>query len=98
MFDRVVSLTHLNLDRLELGSSSWGMQFRNAMSVNGGDVENATTLDYIMHFITFAWKVNCVSLNNNIGDTGSVPASASRSFGHWSERTSVTQGTGVLSN
>lgn len=57
LFDRVVSLTHLNLRRLELGSETWGAQFREAMSVNGGDVENATTLDYIMHFFTFAWKV-----------------------------------------
>ncbi|KAK3749975.1 hypothetical protein QZH41_008456 [Actinostola sp. cb2023] len=57
LFDRVVSLTHLNLDRLKLGSSSWRMQFREAMSVNGGDVENATTMDYIMHFLTFAWKI-----------------------------------------
>lgn len=57
LFDRVVSLTHLNLRRLELGSETWGAQFREAMSVNGGDVENATTLDYVMHFFTFAWKV-----------------------------------------
>ena len=57
LFDRVVSLTHLNLRRLELGSDSWGAQFREAMSVNGGDVESATTLDYVMHFFTFAWKV-----------------------------------------
>ena len=57
LFDRVVSLTHLNLHRLELGSESWAMQFRQAMSVNGGDVENAKTVDYIMHFCTFAWKV-----------------------------------------
>lgn len=57
LFDRVVSLTHLNLARLQLGSSSWGSQFREAMTVNGGDVENATAMDYIMHFLTFAWKV-----------------------------------------
>lgn len=57
LFDRVVSLTHLNLRRLELGSETWGAQFREAMSVNGGDVENATTQDYVMHFFTFAWKV-----------------------------------------
>ncbi|EDO35472.1 predicted protein, partial [Nematostella vectensis] len=57
LFDRVVALTHLNLDRLELGSSSWGQQFRDALSVNGGDIENATTMDYIMHFLTLAWKV-----------------------------------------
>lgn len=57
LFDRVVSLTHLNLRRLELGSETWGAQFREAMSVNGGDVVNATTQDYVMHFFTFAWKV-----------------------------------------
>ena len=28
------------------------------MSVNGGDVENATSMDYFMHFVTFAWKVD----------------------------------------
>lgn len=57
LFDRVVALTHLNLRRLELGSETWGAQFREAMSVNGGDVANATTRDYVMHFCTFAWKV-----------------------------------------
>ncbi|KAI8500976.1 hypothetical protein Bbelb_210710 [Branchiostoma belcheri] len=31
--------------------------FRDAMNVNGGDVENATTMDYVMHFLTFGWKV-----------------------------------------
>lgn len=57
LFDRVVALTHINLRRLELGSESWASQFREAMSVNGGDVENATAIDYVMHFFTFAWKV-----------------------------------------
>ena len=57
MFDRVVGLTHLNLNRMKLGSETWGQQFRNAMSVNGGDVESATSLDYFMHFVTFPWKV-----------------------------------------
>ena len=28
-----------------------------AMNVNGGDVENATTSDYVMHFLTFGFKV-----------------------------------------
>ena len=57
LFNRVVSLANFNLRRLDLGSETWGAQFREAMSVNGGDVENATTLDYVMHFFTFAWKV-----------------------------------------
>ena len=40
-----------------LGTSSWVGQFRDAMNVNGGDIENATFVDYILHFITFGWKV-----------------------------------------
>jgi len=57
LFDRVVALTHLNLDRLDFASASWGTQFRNSLSVNGGDTENASTMDYVMHFFTFFWKV-----------------------------------------
>lgn len=62
VFDRVVGLTHLNLNRMKLGSETWAQQFRNAMSVNGGDVENATSMDYFMHFVTFPWKVSVVFL------------------------------------
>ena len=54
---RLVNLTKANLDYLELESSSWVQQFREAMNVNGGDLENATFLDYILHFLTFGWKV-----------------------------------------
>ena len=59
MFDRVVHMAHLYMDKFELGSASWGQQFVEAMNVNGGDVENATTMDYLMHFATFFWKVYC---------------------------------------
>ena len=31
--------------------------FQKAMNVNGGDLETATFLDYILHFATFFWKV-----------------------------------------
>lgn len=58
MFDRVVGLTHLNLNRMALGSETWGQQFRTAMTVNGGDIENASSMDYFMHFVTFPWKVS----------------------------------------
>jgi len=37
---------------------TWGEQFREAMNVNGGDLDNATTFAYVMHFLTFGWKVN----------------------------------------
>lgn len=54
---RVIAKTHLKLAKLKLGSQSWAEQFKSAMAVNGGDIENATTLDYVMHFLTFGFKV-----------------------------------------
>lgn len=57
MFDRVVNAAHLNLHKFSLGSETWGQQFYEAMNVNGGDPDGATTMDYIMHFVTFFWKV-----------------------------------------
>lgn len=54
---RLVNLTKANLDYLGLESSTWVQQFREAMNVNGGDLENATFLDYILHFLTFGWKI-----------------------------------------
>ncbi|XP_078609656.1 sodium/calcium exchanger 3-like isoform X4 [Branchiostoma floridae x Branchiostoma japonicum] len=57
LVDRVLTIVNVNMDHLQLASSTWGGQFRDAMNVNGGDVENATTMDYVMHFLTFGWKV-----------------------------------------
>ena len=36
---------------------SWGAQIKASMNVKGGDVERATTWDYILHFFTLGWKV-----------------------------------------
>ncbi|XP_033127546.1 sodium/calcium exchanger 3-like [Anneissia japonica] len=57
ILDRVVNITHINMERLKLGNSSYGDQFVDAINVNGGDVENATFGKYIMHLLTFGWKV-----------------------------------------
>ncbi|XP_006824699.2 sodium/calcium exchanger 1-like [Saccoglossus kowalevskii] len=57
LLDRVVSITNVNLDRLRIGNASWADQFKEAMNVNGGDIESATWVDYVMHFLTFGWKV-----------------------------------------
>lgn len=54
---RIAAQTKQNLDSLKLESSTWKEQFYNAMNVNGGDVENATNVDYVMHFLSFFWKV-----------------------------------------
>ncbi|XP_014786863.1 sodium/calcium exchanger 3 isoform X4 [Octopus bimaculoides] len=53
---RIVNMTKLNLDALQLDTISWGKQFENALNVNGGDLETATAGDYILHFASFAWK------------------------------------------
>ena len=58
MVSRIANLTKQNLDSLKLESATWGEQFKQAMNVNGGDIENATNLDYVMHFLTFFWKVS----------------------------------------
>ncbi|XP_046365062.2 sodium/calcium exchanger 2-like isoform X2 [Haliotis rufescens] len=54
---RVVNLTNANLDSLKVSTTTWGQQFEEAMNVNGGDVENANIFDYVMHFLTFGFKV-----------------------------------------
>eukprot|EP00106_Octopus_bimaculoides_P003535 XP_014770977.1 PREDICTED: sodium/calcium exchanger 1-like [Octopus bimaculoides] len=57
MVSRIANLTKQNLDSLKLESATWGEQFKQAMNVNGGDIENASNTDYGMHFLTFFWKI-----------------------------------------
>ncbi|XP_052770198.1 sodium/calcium exchanger 2-like isoform X2 [Mya arenaria] len=54
---RISNLTNANLDALRMQRATWGQKFVEAMNVNGGDLENATVFDYIMHFFTFGWKL-----------------------------------------
>ncbi|GAB1600819.1 sodium/calcium exchanger 3-like isoform X6 [Argonauta hians] len=56
LVSRIVNLTKVNLDALQLDTVSWGTQFEKALNVNGGDLETATAGDYILHFASFAWK------------------------------------------
>lgn len=55
--NRLMLMTNTNVDKLRLHSANWVGQIKDAMNVNGGDIENAETVDYVMHFITFGWKV-----------------------------------------
>jgi len=48
---------NINMDAIKAEKVTWSDQFRNALNVNGGDIENASNMDYVMHFLTFAWKV-----------------------------------------
>ncbi|OAF66404.1 hypothetical protein A3Q56_05834 [Intoshia linei] len=45
------------LEALEISTTSYSAQFRNALNVNGGEIEDATNIDYVMHFLTIIWKV-----------------------------------------
>ena len=47
----------INPDYLLAQKLSWIDQFKNAANVNEGDVENASAFDYMMHVISFPWKV-----------------------------------------
>ena len=57
MVDRLTYAVNVNVDGLRVEKVTWADQFRNALNVNGGDVENASSMDYLMHVLTFGWKV-----------------------------------------
>lgn len=42
---------------MEVHQATWKEQIEGALTVNGGNVEGATNFDYLMHFVTFGWKV-----------------------------------------
>ena len=57
LLDNMMDLTNANLSELSLYQSSWVKQMKNAMCVNGGDLENAKVTDFVMHFLTFGLKI-----------------------------------------
>ena len=63
VMNKLMLMTNANVDELRVNNETWAQQFKDAMVVNGGDVENATTGDYVMHFLTFGFKVMSPSLN-----------------------------------
>ncbi|XP_045213342.1 sodium/calcium exchanger 3-like isoform X2 [Mercenaria mercenaria] len=54
---RLLNMTKANVGAMALTSHRWVDQFKDAMNVNGGDLETATFLDYVLHFLTFGWKL-----------------------------------------
>ncbi|CAG0887576.1 unnamed protein product [Darwinula stevensoni] len=57
IMNRMLLMTNANMDKFQVHTESWGDQFKEALSVNGGDTENATFSDCIMHVLTFGWKL-----------------------------------------
>ena len=65
VLNRMAELTTANVDSMAVHHETWISQIKDAMNVNGGDIENATTTDYVMHFCTFGWKVSSPSKLEN---------------------------------
>jgi len=57
VLNRMLLMTNANLDSMKVHHETWAQQLKDAMNVNGGDVENATAGDYVMHFLTFGFKI-----------------------------------------
>ena len=57
VLSRLMLMTNANLHSLEVHHETYSTQIMDALNVNGGDIENATVKDYVMHFMTFGWKV-----------------------------------------
>lgn len=51
-------MTNANVHALQVHHETYLSQIKDALNVNGGDIENATGMDYVMHFLTFGWKVS----------------------------------------
>ena len=63
VMNKLMLMTNANVDELRVNNETWAQQFKDAMVVNGGDIESATTGDYVMHFLTFGFKVSCINDN-----------------------------------
>jgi len=57
VLSRMLVLTNTNVDGMRVQNETWAQQLKDAMNVNGGDIENASAADYVMHFLTFGFKI-----------------------------------------
>jgi solute carrier family 8 (sodium/calcium exchanger) len=57
VMNRLMVMTNMNVDRMRVHNETWAQQLKDAMTVNGGDLENASAGDYVMHFLTFGFKI-----------------------------------------
>jgi solute carrier family 8 (sodium/calcium exchanger) len=54
--DKVALLMNLNMDKLDVSTSTWAEQMCEAVTVQA-EGEEIETMDYVMHFLTFGWKI-----------------------------------------
>jgi len=55
--DQITELMHIHLEQMDLSTETWGEQIKNALTVQGEDGEEPSTIDMVMHILTFGWKV-----------------------------------------
>merc|ERR1711988_73070 len=56
LMENVVAMMDDEMGKYGVGTSSWGEQFHDAMNM-GSDEGDPETMDYLMHFLSFYWKV-----------------------------------------
>ncbi|CAM4789881.1 unnamed protein product [Rotaria magnacalcarata] len=57
MANKMASLVQVDMDKLSVTKTTWGQQFKDAMTVNGGDLETAKFVHYVGHTFSFFWKI-----------------------------------------
>jgi solute carrier family 8 (sodium/calcium exchanger) len=57
VMNKMMMMTNANVDELRVHNDTWAQQIKDAMVVNGGDIDGASTMDYVMHFLTFGFKL-----------------------------------------
>merc|ERR1711871_521018 len=56
LMENVVAMMDDEMGKYGVGTSTWGEQFHDAMNMGGDDGE-PEFMDYVMHFLSFYWKV-----------------------------------------
>jgi len=54
---RILEMTNERLVDMRSHHDTWTQQVKAAMLVNGGDIEGASVVDYILHLLTFGFKM-----------------------------------------
>lgn len=57
VLQKMMSLTNANMDAMAVHNETYVGQIKDALNVNGGNLEAATGSDYVLHFLSFGWKV-----------------------------------------
>merc|ERR1719446_702454 len=57
LMENVANMMDAEVEKYSVGTSSWSEQFHDAMNMGGDDGEDPEMADYILHCLSFYWKV-----------------------------------------